>query len=113
MELRKSRIVVFASGSKEGGGSGFENMVNTTQNGILNAEVSAVVSNHEHGGVRERADRPGISFIHFPLPRTAERYQAGEMGSVTIYMLFLFSRGGGFFLKWNGWKTGLGRAFVL
>lgn len=75
MELQKPRIVIFASGSKEGGGSGFENMVNATRNGILNAEIAAVVSNHEHGGVRQRADRLGITFIHFPLPRTAEKYQ--------------------------------------
>jgi phosphoribosylglycinamide formyltransferase 1 len=68
------KIIIFASGTKDGGGSGFENLVNATKKGILNAEISAVVSNHENGGVRERADRLGIKFIHFTEPRTAERY---------------------------------------
>jgi phosphoribosylglycinamide formyltransferase-1 len=34
-----------------------------------------VDSNHEHGGVRQRADKLGIPFIHFPAPYTAEEYQ--------------------------------------
>ncbi len=75
------KIIVFASGTKDGGGSGFENLVNAAKNGILDAEILAVVSNHEHGGVRERADRLGIKFIHFPEPRTAERYQEITKGA--------------------------------
>ena len=59
----KKKIIIFASGTKDGGGSGFENLVNAAGNGILNAEILAVVSNHENGGVRERADRLGIKFI--------------------------------------------------
>lgn len=69
------KIIIFASGTKDGGGSGFENLVNTTKNGILNAEILAVVSNHQNGGVRERANRLGIKFVHFVEPRTAERYR--------------------------------------
>ena len=61
----KPRLVVFASGTKEGGGSGFENIVNTSRSGILDADIVGVVSNHEHGGVRKRADRLGIPFIYF------------------------------------------------
>lgn len=60
------KIIVFASGTKDGGGSGFENLVNASHSGILNAEILAVVSNHEHGGVRERADRLRIPFVYFP-----------------------------------------------
>lgn len=60
------KIIIFASGTKDGGGSGFENLVNATKNGVLNAEISAVVSNHENGGVREKADRLGIPFVYFP-----------------------------------------------
>jgi phosphoribosylglycinamide formyltransferase 1 len=71
----KQKIIIFASGTKDGGGSGFENLVNATKKGILDAEIVAVVSNHENGGVRERADRLGIKFIHFTEPRTAERYR--------------------------------------
>ncbi|QQG37924.1 MAG: hypothetical protein HYS26_04855 [Candidatus Kaiserbacteria bacterium] len=61
----QAKLIVFASGTKEGGGSGFENLVEATKRGVLDAEVVAVVSNHEHGGVRERADRLGIPFIFF------------------------------------------------
>lgn len=71
----KPRIIVFASGTKEGGGSGFENLVNHSRGGDLEADVVAVVSNHEHGGVRQRADRLGISFIYFSAPFDAQSYR--------------------------------------
>lgn len=73
--MDKPRVLVFASGSPEGGGSGFENLVLSSRNGALRADVVAVVSNHECGGVRARADRLGVSFLHFPKPWTAEHYQ--------------------------------------
>lgn len=60
------KLLVFASGTKTGGGSGFENLVEATKTGVLDADIVGVVSNHEHGGVRERADRLGIPFVHFP-----------------------------------------------
>lgn len=81
MNQNKKKIIIFASGTKDGGGSGFENLVNATKKGILNAEILAVVSNHENGGVRERTDRLGIKFIHFIEPRTAERYQEIAKGA--------------------------------
>jgi phosphoribosylglycinamide formyltransferase-1 len=70
----KPKLIIFASGTKEGGGSGFENLVRATQNFSnpitkipeLNADIIAVVSNHEQGGVRERARRLNIPFIHIP-----------------------------------------------
>lgn len=74
--MTKPRLVVFASGSKTGGGSGFENLVNKAREGVLRADIVAVVSNHESGGVRVRADRIGVPFVHFPEPWTAERYRA-------------------------------------
>ncbi len=73
--MNKPKLIIFASGSKTGGGSGFENLVLASRNGKLDAEIIAVVSNHENGGVREKADRLGIKFVHFPAPHTAERYQ--------------------------------------
>lgn len=72
--MSKPKIIIFASGTKDGGGSGFENMVNASRNGILNADIT-VVSNHENGGVREKADRLGIPFIRMQAPFTAEKYQ--------------------------------------
>ena len=67
----RKKIIIFASGTKDGGGSGFENLVNATKSGILNAQIMAVVSNHENGGVRERADRLGVKFIYFPARKVA------------------------------------------
>lgn len=65
--MQKQKLIVFASGTKEGGGSGFENLFNHTQLGELAdcCEIVGVVSNHEHGGVRKRADKLGVPFVHF------------------------------------------------
>lgn len=76
MQNNKPKIIVFASGTKDSGGSGFENLViQSRENKDVNYEIVAVVSNHENGGVRERADRLGIPFIYFEKPFTAERYR--------------------------------------
>ncbi len=70
------KILVFATGEKEAGkgGSGFQELVEFTRTipPVLNAEIVAVVSNHEHGGVRTRADKLGITFEYWPGPFTAE-----------------------------------------
>ncbi|MDD5099124.1 MAG: hypothetical protein PHP35_02170, partial [Candidatus Colwellbacteria bacterium] len=68
----KPRILVFASGSAEGGGSGFEELVLNSLFISRKTEVIGVVSNHQDGGVRKRADRLGIPFIYFDTPWTAE-----------------------------------------
>ncbi len=73
--MTKPRILVFASGSAEGGGSGFEKLVLASRGGPLDADIVAVVSNYENGGVRVRADQLDIPFLHFPRPWTAEAYQ--------------------------------------
>ena len=70
------KIIVFASGTKDGGGSGFENLVKATRDGRLSGEIVTVVSNHENGGVRQRADRLGVKFVHFPAKKPVE----GEIG---------------------------------
>lgn len=75
MICHMKKIIIFASGTKDGGGSGFENMVNAARDGRLQGEIIKVISNHEHGGVRERADRLGIPFVYFParkLPDSGE-----------------------------------------
>ncbi len=81
----KPRIIVFASGTATGGGSGFENLVEATRlrqgsgeaskNGVLDAEIVAVVSNQEGGGVAQRARKLGVPFVYFPAPWDAEHYQ--------------------------------------
>lgn len=73
--MNKPRILIFASGSAEGGGSGFENLIHASRKDILRAEIVAVVSNHANGGVKNRAEKLDIPFIHFPKPWTAEKYQ--------------------------------------
>lgn len=76
MKKEKPKIVVFASGTKDGGGSGFENLVvKSRENPDLNYEIIAVVSNHQNGGVRERADRLEIPFVYFEKPFSTERYE--------------------------------------
>lgn len=71
----KPKLIIFASGTKDGGGSGFECLVNATKDGVLDADIVAVVSNYEHGGVRQRADKLGIPFVFFAGPYVAEEYQ--------------------------------------
>lgn len=78
---KKPRIVIFASGTKGGGGSGAENLVVSSRgdNPVLFAEIVALVSNHEYGGVRRRADALGVPFVHFKTCESkfamAARYQ--------------------------------------
>lgn len=75
MDTNMKKIIVFASGTKDGGGSGFENLVNATRDNRINGEIIKVISNHENGGVREKADRLGIPFVHFKsrkLPESGE-----------------------------------------
>ncbi len=73
--MKNPKLIIFASGSKNGGGSGFENLVKCSQRDELNANIVAVVSNHKQGGVRERADRLGVPFVHFSGPYIAPEYK--------------------------------------
>lgn len=77
------KLLIFASGTATGGGSGSENLVWASKTDRLHANIVGIVSNHENGGVRERADRLGVPFIFFPAPWTAEEYQriAKESGA--------------------------------
>lgn len=69
------KIIVFASGTKDGGGSGFQELVKNSRAGILNADIAAVISNYANGGVKRRADSLGIPFVHFQGPWQAEQYE--------------------------------------
>lgn len=84
--MAKPKILVFASGSADGGGSGFEKLVESFHGHnktFYNGQIVGVVSNHAAGGVRKKADKFEIPFIHFPKPWTAEEYQriAKESGA--------------------------------
>lgn len=70
------RILVFASGTRTGGGSGFQNLVEHSQGGLLHkAEIIGVVSNHTEGGVHSRAQKLEVPFYYFPKPREADDYR--------------------------------------
>ncbi len=73
--MARPKVLVFASGSAEGGGSGFEKLVLASQGGPLDADIVGVVSNHANGGVRARADKLGVPFLHFTKPWSGEAYQ--------------------------------------
>src|SRR3989344_6201864 len=73
--MLRPKLIVFASGTKDGGGSGFENLIEATKSGVFDAEIVAIVSSNEYGGVRERAQRLGIPFVYFSGSYDAEHYR--------------------------------------
>ena len=77
MKPTKPKILVLASGDAEGGGSGFQELVefSRTVPAILDAETVAAVSNYENGGVKKRSKKLVVPFEFFPKPYTAENYQ--------------------------------------
>lgn len=75
MILSKKRLVIFASGTSTGGGSGFQWLVEATESGILNASIVAVVSNFETGGVSRIAHELNIPFMYSPKGRSEQAYR--------------------------------------
>lgn len=75
MDKNKPKLLIFASGAKDGGGSGFEAIIKNCRAGILNAEIVGVVSNHPNGGVFNIARKHQIQFFYFPSPYGAKKYQ--------------------------------------
>ncbi len=72
------RVLVFASGDSKGGGSGFQELVefSRTNPPVLDAQIIGVISNHENGGVRRRADALHIPFEYWSGPYEAKGYRA-------------------------------------
>ncbi|MCR4281221.1 MAG: hypothetical protein NUV88_02740 [Candidatus Kaiserbacteria bacterium] len=103
--MNRPRVIVFASGTKAGGGSGFENLVQASGAGVLDADIAAVVSNHEHGGVRERANRLGIPFFHFNPPNylliRANKQVVGS-GDLQVYTEIVH-KSGAEWIALSGW----------
>ena len=73
----KPHVLVFASGTKTGGGSGFETMVRASraQPPILDAWICGVVTNHFDGGVWQKAKALGIRPEYWAGPYTAQGYR--------------------------------------
>jgi folate-dependent phosphoribosylglycinamide formyltransferase PurN len=80
MESNSGRIkvLVFASGDAKGGGSGFQELVefSRTNPSVLDAQIIGVISNHQSGGVRKRADTLQIPFEYWPGPFDAKGYRS-------------------------------------
>ena len=72
----KPRVLVLASGDKTGGGSGFQELVefSRTEPPVLDADIVTVVSNHEQGGVRKRAQALEVTFHYWPGPFAPDGY---------------------------------------
>jgi folate-dependent phosphoribosylglycinamide formyltransferase PurN len=70
-------ILVFASGSKTGGGSGFETLVHATRTAppVLKAHICGVVTNHAAGGVRQKAEALGVPWEYWGGPFLAGGYR--------------------------------------
>jgi phosphoribosylglycinamide formyltransferase-1 len=77
MKKTKPHILVFASGTKTGGGSGFETMVNAARARppVLDAWICGVVTNHFGGGVWQKAQALGIPAAYWAGPYVAQGYQ--------------------------------------
>jgi folate-dependent phosphoribosylglycinamide formyltransferase PurN len=79
MELggQKPRVLVFASGDEKGGGSGFQELVefSRTNPPVLDAQIVGVISNHEHGGVRKKADAFHVPFECWAGPFEGKSYR--------------------------------------
>ena len=77
MKKTNPSILVFASGTKTGGGSGFETMVRAsrTRPPILDAWICAVVTNHFGGGVWHKAEVLGVHSEYWVGPYLAKGYQ--------------------------------------
>jgi len=74
---KKPRILVLASGTNKGGGSGFQTMVEASRKNppILDADIVTVVSNHPNGGVYQKATALGIPFAYWSGPFTTQAYR--------------------------------------
>jgi phosphoribosylglycinamide formyltransferase-1 len=59
------KLLVFANGTKDDGGSGFKAMVNAQKRGLFRANIVGVVSAHANGGVKKLADIFKIPFFHY------------------------------------------------
>jgi len=70
-------VLVFASGAKSGGGSGFENLVQASRTSppVLEAWICGVVTSHPDGGVWRRAQALGVPRQYWGGPYTAKGYQ--------------------------------------
>ena len=73
--LKKPKVLIFASGTSSpetGGGSGFKALVEAAREGVFNAEIVAVVTNHENGSVANLAAALGVPLKYYARSYTPE-----------------------------------------
>jgi len=75
MIATKKRLLIFASGTANGGGSGFRKLAEAARDGTVSFEIAGAVSNHENGGVRKIAKEFGIQFHYFEKPFNSGKYR--------------------------------------
>jgi phosphoribosylglycinamide formyltransferase 1 len=77
MSKTNPNILVFASGTKTGGGSGFETMVKAARARppVLDAWICGVITNHFAGGVWQKGQALGIRAEYWAGPYLAPGYQ--------------------------------------
>lgn len=59
----KQRLLIAASGTPEGGGTGCEHLIMCSKVGLVDSSVVGVLSDHSGGGVRKKAERLGVEFF--------------------------------------------------
>jgi phosphoribosylglycinamide formyltransferase-1 len=65
---KNPKLLIFANGTKDGGGSGFSALVDAQKHCKLRAEIVGVVSSHLGGGVEKVASKYGIPFYYYSRP---------------------------------------------
>jgi phosphoribosylglycinamide formyltransferase-1 len=73
--MEKTPLIVFASGSATGGGSGFKNLVEVGRRKRLAYEVVCVVTHHQNGGVARHAQALNIPCQVVTTPVSGADYQ--------------------------------------
>lgn len=76
-KTRKVNILVFASGDADGGGSGFQEMIefSRTDPPVLDADIVGVISNYPKGGIYKKAQKLSVPFMHWSGPFTETGYR--------------------------------------
>jgi len=69
-------LLIFASGTKDGGGSGLEKIIEHALADNLSVDIVGIVSNRESGGVRQIADKYQLPFYHMVEPFDGQTYAA-------------------------------------
>src|SRR5258708_5873832 len=65
IQMTPKKILVFASGTATGGGTGADNLILRSRLDNLGIEIVGLVSNHARGGVYKVAQKYGIPFHFF------------------------------------------------